>query len=151
MTHDLATPVALEVWKDPQCFAITHHVRDTAWVYFQCWDAPGLPADFIGCLQFDRVWHISARRYRPLKGYPNVAPTEDHSYYLWVKNSRLIKTLKSKRSAHDPDWEQYDPVDYQHYIVESHDFYTQIVAGSVSFSRIEKEMARPFFQLWETI
>lgn len=151
MRYDLATPIALDVWKDPQNYVITHHVRDEAWCYFRCWQGPAEDAPYIGCLHFQGVWHISSTRYGPLKGYPNVADTDLRSYYLIVEDSRLLKSLKEQRAGHDPDWQTCDPRRYGHYIVESHDFYSDLIAEKATCSTVEGVEAQPLFDLWDRI
>jgi len=63
MNYDKAKPIALGVWKDPQNFVITHHVRDEAWIYFRCREAAGEEAEYIGCLHFEGVWHVDSSRF----------------------------------------------------------------------------------------
>ncbi len=151
MDKELAYPIELEDWKDPQGFVITQHVRDEAWTYFQCWTASGDTADFVGCLHFEGVWHMGSTRFSGLKGYPNVAESSARSYYLEVENSQLLERLASDRSNRDPDWRRYDRRDYKHYIVESHDFYLDLVASRVTFSRLQGNDAESLFRLWEQV
>jgi len=148
MIHDIARPVALEVWKDPQNFVITHHVRDEVWVYFRCWETAGEDARYIGCLHFEGVWHLDSSRFSMTRGYPNIMETDLRSYYLVIDDSNLLKTLTAERSRHDPGWEKYDRRQYKHYIVESHDFYINIVAGKVSFATIEGSQTKLYFDVW---
>ncbi len=100
MDNDLAIPIELPVWKDPQNFVIIHHVRDEAWTYFRCWETPGEDAEYVGCLHFEGVWHVESSRFSETKGYPNVMETDLHSYYLIIEDSSLLKTLTAERSRH---------------------------------------------------
>ena len=149
MTDDIAKPIGLPVWKDPQNFVITHHVRDEAWVYFRCWEAPGETADDVGCLHFEGVWHVGMARFSKTRGYPNIQETDLRSYYLVVEKSSLLKSLQEQRAAHDPEWRKYDRRQYRHYVVESHDFYTHIIAAKVGFSMVRGEAAERHFEVWE--
>ena len=151
MTYDTARPIALDVWKDPQNFVITHHVRDEAWIYFRCWETAGVAAGHVGCLHFEGVWHIDSTRFSDTRGYPNVMETDLRSYYLLIEDSSLLKALETRRAGHDREWNKYDRRPYRHYVVESHDFYTNVIAGKVSFSIIGGERAKPFFEVWETV
>jgi hypothetical protein len=151
MTYDLATPIELTVWKDPQNYVIPHHVRDEAWVYFRCWETAGELAEYVGCLHFEGVWHVGSRRFTKTRGYPNILETTFYSYYLCVEDSSLLKSLIHQRTQDDPGWEKYDHRKYQHYIVESHDFYINIIAGKVRFTTINGEKARPHFDMWENV
>lgn len=151
MTYDIAKPIALEVWKDPQSFVITQHVRDEAWVYFRCWETAGEEAGYIGCLHFEGVWHVDGSRFPETKGYPNIMETDLRSYYLIIEGSRLLKALETQRAAYHPEWKKFDRRRYRHYVVESHDFYINIIANNVSFSIIEGDRAKPFFEIWKTV
>jgi len=148
---DRATPIGLDVWKDPQGFVLIEHVRDEAWLTFRCWDSAGVIANHVGCLHFKGVWHLSSSRFCKIRSYPDIEATELASYYLEVKNSSLLKTLRDRRAAHDPDWETYDKGKYRHWVVESHDFYTEVIASRVSFSKLEGTEARRCFSVWDMV
>ncbi len=94
---------------------------------------------------------MGSTRFSGLKGYPNVAESSARSYYLEVENSQLLERLASDRSNRDPDWRRYDRRDYKHYIVESHDFYLDLVASRVTFSRLQGNDAESLFRLWEQV
>lgn len=151
MIDDIADPIELPVWKDPQNFVIVEHVRDEVWIYFRCWEEPGIDADYIGCLHFQAVWHLESTRFKPTKGYPNVTDTDAVSYYLHVKHSTLLRSLIQNRADNDPDWVKYDKDEYLHYIVESHDFFTHIVAKKVNFFKIDKKDQRHYEKIWEKV
>jgi hypothetical protein len=151
MQYDLATPVKLPVWKDPQNFIITQSVRDEAWMYFRCWERAGEQANYIGCLHFTGVWHIDFTRFNKTRGYPNVEDTDLCSYYLLVQNSNLLASLKAQRSMNFPGWENQDYKLYHHYIVESHDFYTHIVGQAPSFYKIHGTETKPYDEIWDRV
>jgi hypothetical protein len=148
---DRATPIALDVWKDPQGFVLIEHVRDEAWLTFRCWDSAGSIAAHVGCLHFEGVWHLSSNRFQKTRSYPDIEVTDLVSYYLEVKNSSLLKALHDQRTAHDPDWKSFDKRKYRHWVVESHDFYTEITASRVSFSELEGVEAKRCFTVWDAI
>lgn len=77
--------------------------------------------------------------------------TDLRSYFLIIEDSSLLKKIEEQRAAHDPEWQKYDRRRYRHYVVESHDFYTNIIADKVSFSAVEGERAKPYFEMWENV
>ena len=97
------------------------------------------------------VWHVSSSRFSKSRGYPNVLETELYSYFLIVNDSSLLKTLVNQRTKHDSGWENYDFRQYKHYIVESHDFYINIIADKVTFSNVDGELAKQCFDVWENV
>ena len=151
MKKDRGIPVELNVWKDPQGYVFVEQTRDEAWLYFPCWSSAGVPADYIGCLHFEGVWHLSFTRFKNLRSYPGIVETDLISYYLVVKNSSLLKRLKMERSGEDKDWRRYDQRQYTHWIVESHDYYTNIVAGQVFFKKVYGRKAQRYVEIWDTV
>ena len=151
LNNGIATPVELEVWKDPQGYVLIRHIRDEAWLFFKCWEATGEETTYIGCLHFEGVWHLSSTRFSEYKSYPDVEESDFRAYYIVVNNSPLLASLINDRQRHSPDWRNYDQRDYKHWIVESHDFYTDIVAAEVSFSTISGEEAEHCFKIWEQV
>lgn len=149
--YDIVTPIALDVWKDPQNYIITQNVRDEAWIYFRCWETAGEEAEYIGCLHFVGVWYMDSNRFSNSRGYPNVMETDLRSYYLVIDNSSLLKALANQRSKHDLGWENYDHRRYKHYVVDSHDFYINIVASRVTFSIVDGERATQYFDVWNNV
>lgn len=144
-----ATPVELDVWKDPQGFVLFEHVRDETRCYFQCWTEDGhLDIEHVGCLHFNGVWHLASTRFRETKGYPNVRGTSLRSYYLLIEDSPLLMELVEQRSKHDPDWQRYDKRCYRHWIVEGHDFYTEVVAAEVEFRILSGPPTARFLPVW---
>jgi hypothetical protein len=145
MKYDLATPIDCGVWKDPQDFVTIHASRDEAWVYFRCWDKPGSMANYMGCLRFEGVWLISHNRYlNHLREYPNTKSCTFSPSYLVVNKSTLLRELKAVRgtSARGFNWRKYDSHKYYHYIVQSHDFFTNIVAAEVAFTKVTGAAAK---------
>lgn len=149
MKPDMATVIPLDIRKDPQIFVIVEYVRDEAWLYIL--EADNEIADYVVCLHFQGVWHIESTRFRRYKSYPNMKETSLTSYYLKIDNSSLLDSLQKQRTDDDPDWELYDKRDYKHWIVESYDFYTDIIADKVSFSRLEGEKARRCITVWDKV
>ena len=147
-----ATVIDITVWKDPQNFIIVEHVRDEADVYFRCWNDDGNEADYIGWLHFDSVWYLQSERHLGTKGYPNVKNNKYKSYYLVVSESDLLKDLIASRSNIDSDWRKYDAREYQHYIIESHDFYYNIIASKIVFTELKDEaICNRMFKRWDEV
>ena len=151
MNIDCATPLELPVRKDPQGYILIEHVRDEAWLYIRCLKSDVEDAAYVGCLHFEGVWHISSTRFQELRGYPNIEYTDLLSYYLVVQKSSLLHSLEEERTAVNDDWQLYDKRNYRHWVVESHDFYTNIVAGKVSFSVVHGQKATKCFEIWSKI
>ncbi len=146
-----AIEIELPVWKDPQNFVIVEHVRDEAWVNFRCWDDNGTELDTVGCLHFEGVWFLNSERFREQKGYPNIKENLFRSYYLKVPESDLLLRLLSERTNRNPDWQNYDNRNYEHYVVESNDFYYDIIASKVSFAVKTDIESKRCFRLWENV
>jgi len=143
-----AIEIELPVWKDPQNFVIIEHVRDEAWVNFRCWDDEGTELNTVGCLHFEGVWFLNSERFLEQKGYPVIKEGRFKSYYLKIPESELLATLISERSSCNPDWQKYDTRNYEHFIIESHDFYYDIIASAVSFSIKSDIESKRYFLLW---
>jgi len=151
MKIDQARAISLDIRKDPQSFVLIKHVRDEAWFYIRCLETENEIADHVGCLHFRGVWHIDSTRFRKYKHYPNTIETNLTSYYLKVDDSSLLSSLKKQRTQNDPDWQLYDKRDYKHWVVESHDFYTNIVASEVSFFKMEGGEVEWCFATWDKV
>ncbi len=151
MNIDYAKPIELPVRKDPQGYVLIEHVRDEAWFYLRCLKSDFEDAAYVGCLHFEGVWHVSSTRFQKLRGYPYVEDTDLMSYYLVVQNSSLLRSLTETRTAVNCDWQLYDKRKYKHWVVESHDFYTNIVAAKVSFSIVQGQKAVQCFEIWNNI
>jgi len=87
----------------------------------------------------------------PSRGYPNVMESDLFPYYLVVEDSSFLKALVNQRTKHDFGWEKYDRRQYTHYIVDSHDFYINIVSSKVTFSTVDGERAKQCFDVWENV
>jgi len=140
--------IKLPEWQDPQCFVITKHVRDEAWIYFKCWLEDGEEAEYVGVLHFFDVWLVDIQQHRNVTQYLNIPETNLKSYYYKVLNSKIISSLMIKRSENNLGWEQYDKKNYSHYIVDSHDSYVNIVACGVDFDIVKGENVKQYFDLW---
>lgn len=151
MKKDCGIAVELSVWKDPQGYVLVEQTRDEAWLYFPCWSSAGVPADYVGCLHFKGVWHLSSTRFKNIRSYPDIDDTDLISYYLFVEDSSLLKTLEAERSAEDGDWRRYDQRQYTHWVVESHDYYTNIVADQVSFHKVSGQKAIRYVEIWDKV
>jgi hypothetical protein len=144
-------PIELSVWKDPQGYVLVEQTRDEAWLYFSCWSSAGVTADHVGCLHFEGVWHLSSTRFKNIRSYPDIAESDLRSYYLAVADSSLLKKLETDRSAEDTDWRRYDQKQYTHWVVESHDYYTNVVASQVSFQQVTGQQAQKCFDVWNRV
>lgn len=151
MIIDQATAISLDVWKDPQSYVLIEYVRDEAWIYFKCWKSPSVDSSYIGCLHFEGVWHLSSSRFKKYRSYQYIEATDLTSYYLIIKKSSLLNSLQKQRTIDNSEWKKYDKRSYKHWIVESHDFYTNIIAVKVSFMQIDKKTAHHYLAIWNKI
>lgn len=71
--------------------------------------------------------------------------------YSNIDESSLLSSLQKQRTENDHDWHLYDKRDYKHWVVESHDFYTNIIADEVSFLKLEGGEAEWCFTTWDKV
>jgi hypothetical protein len=129
------TVIPLEFWKDPQGDIILIFSERECSIYFNCWSAPGEPADFIGHLSFQ---HASAARSFNREFLPyHVTKHEHRSYILSIADSDFIREHAAYREQHYPG-SRVDARDRVHYVVEGHDIYHEVLAASFAASKIPK-------------
>src|SRR5689334_11638775 len=98
-----ATVIPLDFWQDPQGDVILVYSEDECSIYFACWSASGIPADFIGHLSFERTAGVRSygREYLP---YRVTLQPKCHSYILQVENSELVREHVAYRHQHYPNF-----------------------------------------------
>jgi hypothetical protein len=128
-----AETIPLEFWQDPQGDALLIYSARECSIYFLCWDDAGMPADYIGHLAFKGT---SAVRSFPREFTP-YRPTEhsDRSYILRVQDSDLARNYIDYRKRHYP---QTRVEEKNHYVIQGHDIYHEILATSFIASPILK-------------
>ena len=64
----------------------------------------------------------------------------------------VLESLIRRRATLDPNWRKYDHREYKHYVVESHDFYYDIVASTVEFKVIKDlKICGRLFERWAEV
>jgi hypothetical protein len=128
-----ADTIPLEFWQDPQSDVTLIYGELECSVYFRCWEAAGMPADYIGHLAFKGT---SAVRSFPREFTP-YRPTEHghRSYILRVQDSDLARDYIEYRKRHYP---QTHIRENTHYVVVGHDIYHEILATSFTAGKILK-------------
>src|SRR6516164_848098 len=84
-----AIRIPIDVWQDPQNDVVLVFSEHECMIYFGCWESAAEPADFIGCISFDRASAVRsyAREFMP---YQISGPTH-HSYILEIPDSEFAK------------------------------------------------------------
>lgn len=127
MSKEIAAPIPLKVWQDPQCDVVLHAGRDGCAVYFGCWAIAGEPADYICKLTFTHGWAV--------RGYNSeFLPYErggcSRSCIYEIENSEWLRQETTQREKNYPEWKEWDKKSYHHYVVSGHDNYYEIIAAS---------------------
>ena len=137
MIKDKAIAVQLPVWMAPNDYVSIVYIRDTIHVYFKIWSSRGVYSNQYGMFNFDDVWSIRSCRHKRLKYYPNEEEHNYSSYYLTVPSSSWLDELFLERELSEKDWRKYDKREYQHYVIQSNDYYIEIIASHIEFSVVD--------------
>jgi hypothetical protein len=122
-----ALVIPLEFWQDPVNDVILIYSERQCSVYFACWEAAGVPADFIGHVSFEHASDVhSARREHPPYRIPEHGY---HSFILEVPDSDFVRQYVTFRNLRSP-LSRISTSDRHHYVVIGHDIYHEIVAAS---------------------
>ncbi len=127
MPKEIAVPVPLKVWQDPQGDVVLHSSHEGCTVYFGCWEVPGEPADYICKLTFNHAWAVRGvdSEYLPYEY------KEHHRSCIYeIEDSEWLKQNIEQRSKSYPEWKEWDNRTYHHYVVSGHDNYFEVVAAS---------------------
>ncbi len=132
MTDAIVIP--LEFWQDPHGDVILIYSEQECSVYFACWKARGIPAEFIGHLSFRASAARSfAREYLPYR----VPPHTHHSYILHIPSSDFVREHTAYRQSHYPNSPKLP--EPNHYVVQGHDIYHEILAYHFTTSTIPNQ------------
>lgn len=125
---EIAIPIPLEVWQDPQGNAVLKHSRQECLIYFGCWMTSGEPADYIGELRFEHAWAVRGYRleYLPYK----IKGRRHHSSIFEIQNSIWLSQASEQRISAYPNWKSWDKRTYHHYVVQGHDNYFEVLASA---------------------
>src|SRR5262245_1333051 len=144
MSRQVAKPIRLNSWQNPQGDVVLHHSRDTCIVSFGCWDAQGQPADYICQLKFHHAWAVHAvnSEFLPYE----LADTQRSCIYE-VEDSAWLKRESEQRVQNYPQWREWDQQSYHHYVVSGHDNYCEVIAASFEECIVPREKAGELVKL----
>ena len=125
--------IPLEFWQDPQGDIILVFSEYECSVYFGCWSASGIPADFIGCLSFQKA--STARSFKREFLPCPVPKNQSSSYILTVLDSEFAREHDAYRKRHYPNGRK-DAHERTHYVVVGHDIYHEILATNSTAAKI---------------
>lgn len=121
----VAVPIPLKVWQDPQGDLVLHHSREGCTVSFACWDAAGEPADYLCQLKFKHAWAVRGLNSEYL---PYDREEYHRSCVYEVVNSDWLKHESELRSKNYPEWPEWNRKTYHHYVVSGHDNFYEVIA-----------------------
>jgi hypothetical protein len=135
MNKDLAQAVEMPYWQAPNDDVLVKLKGSSLKIIFEIWLAPARYSKMKGVIDFTCVWSTRLERNKELSYY-NPSSDEDFTSCYWiVPESSWLKKLESDRSLHSPDWKKYDTGTYKHYIIQSNDFYIEVIAKAIRISK----------------
>lgn len=137
---DRATPIELPVWQAPNDNVLLKQYDDSLDVFFKIWIEAGRYSKYTGVLSFENVWAMRFERHKKLHYYPNSEDDDFNSCYWIIHSSSWLKKLQDEREGYFPDWFIYDKKKYKHYIVQSNQYYIEIVASEILYARKRKNI-----------
>jgi hypothetical protein len=136
--QDRAIPIELPVWQAPNDDVCIKHKGDELDIFFKIWLDAGRYSKFDGVLTFKKVWGVRFERHKRLQYYPNREDDDFNSCYWIINDSSWLKKLIMERESYFSDWRDYDRSEYKHYIIQSNQYYIEIIAGKMRFSKKKK-------------
>jgi hypothetical protein len=132
--QELAIPIPLQVWLDPQGDVVLKHSRSECIIYFGCWLSAGEPAGYVCELIFDHAWAIRGYRseYLPYR----LKQKGSHSDIYEIENSTWLKQASEQRARSYPNWQSWDKKIYHHYVVQGHDNYYELLAAGYTEKKV---------------
>ncbi len=139
LIEEIAVPIPLQLWQDPQGDLVLKRWRSGCSVYFGCWIDAGEPADFICELSFDHTWAVRGynSEYLPYR----IGRGQTRSNIFEIEFSTWLKQASEQRERCYPNWRDWDKKDYHHYIVQGHDNYYEILAAGYTERQIPYDEA----------
>lgn len=134
-SKDRAFAIELPVWQAPNDNVRITLERDDVRAEFPTWTKNANYSKYIGILDFSNVWALRLERNKHLHYYENREDDEFKSSYWVIPESSWLEGLTKERDITSPNWRAYDKKKYTHYIIQSHDYYIEIIAGDVRFSK----------------
>ena len=134
-SKDRAFAIELPVWQAPNDNVRITLERDDVRAEFPTWTKNANYSKYIGILDFSNVWALRLERNKHLHYYENREDDEFKSSYWVIPESSWLEGLTKERDITSPNWRAYDKNKYTHYIIQSHDYYIEIIAGDERFSK----------------
>lgn len=122
---EIAVPIPLAVWQDPQGNLTLNHTDGLCEVLFDCWDESGEPADYSCSIKFQQAWAV---RGVCMESTPYKYKEHLRSCIYEIENSLWLDELSKMRVAYYPEWKDWDKRIYKHFLVTGHDNYYEIIA-----------------------
>jgi hypothetical protein len=126
MMKQLAVPITLKGWQDPQGNVALYYSREGCNVSFGCWEAAGEPAEYICKLSFHHAWAVRGENSEHL---PYEILEQNRSCIYEVTDSEWLKHESEQRSKAYREWREWDSRLYHHYVVSGHDNYVEVLAS----------------------
>ncbi len=139
LSKEIAIPIPLKVWQDPQGNPLLIYSEHNCEVYFGCWDKTGEPAEFICRISFDSAWASKSCGLEFLRYQIN---EHTRSSILEIENSKWLKELTEYRLKCYPEWKTWDKTTYHHFVIQGHDEFVEILAKSYKEESISIEDAK---------
>ena len=133
---EIAVPISLNVWQNPQGNVVLHHSREDCQVFFGCWTESGEPASYLCKLTFHQAWAIRGLR---LECFPYRVKEHRHSCIYEVDNSSWLEQVSEQRLKNYPEWRSWDERKFRHFVVSGHDNYYDIVATEFEEQKIPED------------
>ena len=136
---EIAKPIPLHVWQDPQGDVVLKHSLSECAVYYDCWTNAGEPADYICEPQFNHAWMVRGHCSEHLTYQVNQGSSRSDIYK--IENSTWLRQASQRRATDYPNWRDWDEKEYCHFVVQGHDNYYEIIATGYSEKQIPYEEA----------
>jgi hypothetical protein len=134
---EIAIPIPLNVWQDPQGNVVLHHSREECEVFFGCWKETGEPADYLCKLTFRGA---TAVRGLCLDDLPYQIKEHRRSCIYEVKNSIWLEQVKEQWLNRYPE-SNWDTAKDRHFFISGHDNYYDILATDFEEQKIPEDEA----------
>ena len=145
MFKEIAVPIPLKVWQDPQGNPFLVDSEHRTVVYLRCWTDDCEPADFACEISFQHGW---ASRMTHIEFSPYKINDPHRSAIYEVVNSSWLKEATKRRKKCYPQWKSWDKNVYHHYVIEGHDCYLEVLAENFTEKTIALETVKGILPLF---
>ena len=123
-------PVKLVHWQDPQGDVVLHAGRDLIDVYFNHWIESGVPAETLVKLRFNGAWASRTFCSEFLPYQHSDSEVDGCSWIYRVQDSEWMASCVAERKSRYDNWTGWESKEYNHFVVQGHDNYVDILAES---------------------